>query len=190
VKILAIAGSLRVASFNRKLLAVAIKEVEKGGAEVDLYDLKEPGLPIYDQDIEDRGFPAEALKLKERIARADGLLISTPEYNNNLPAGLKNAIDWASRPLPKVDGKPHLLTQPFKGKLAALLGATPGMGGTLYAQLALRQVMSTLGVWTLPGSVTLSAANSAFDEQGQLKDEAKLKQLVGYLGIFVEELRR
>src|SRR5688500_14586564 len=171
VRILAVAGSLRKDSLNRKLLALAVREVmragaevEKAGVEVDVVDLKALALPVYDGDLEAAAFPPAATELRERIARSKGLLIATPEYNHSIPGGLKNAIDWASRPP---------TGSPFRDKPALLMGATPGPGGTLYAQNHLREALTTLGAWLLPASFSLSGAGDAFDERSELKDEKK-----------------
>jgi chromate reductase len=164
VRIVALVGSLRRDSFNRKLAALAVREAERAGASVDVVDLKKLVLPIYDQDVETEAFPAAAAELKERIGRARGVLVVTPEYNHSIPGGLKNAIDWASRPPPN---------SPFRDKPALVMGATPGPGGTLYAQNHLREVLTTLGAWLLPSSFSLSGAVDAFDDRGELKDEKK-----------------
>ncbi len=191
LKVFALAGSLRTGSYNRQLLKLGIRELEKGGVEVDVYDLKISPLPVYDGDVEAAGFPDEALRLKERIGRASGLLLASPEYNHGIPGGLKNAIDWASRPLPAdADHQPHPFTQPFQGKLAALLGATPGRGGTVYSQLALREVLNALGVWTMPGQMTVSQVGSALDPAGELIDKSLGAQLADYLGRFLAELKK
>jgi len=158
--ILAFAGVLRAGSFNRKLLAVAV-EALRGQADIDLLDLRDVPMPPYDGDIEaNQGLPEGARKFKERIAAADGLLICSPEYNHSIPGTLKNVIDWASRPP----------GNPFKGKIALLMGASPGAYGAARGVLALRQVLTALGVFILPNTVQIARADQAFDEAGKLKD--------------------
>jgi chromate reductase, NAD(P)H dehydrogenase (quinone) len=179
-KIFAICGSLRRDSFNRKLLALAVAELTGKGATLDVYDLKTDPLPFYDGDVELAGYPEAALALKRRIDAADGLLIATPEYNHGLPAPLKNAIDWASRPTAEPKN-------PFKGKLVANIGATPGMGGTVYSQMVLRETMYTLGAWCVPGQFTLSGAAEQLKD-GALVDSRRKDQLSAYLGAFLGEL--
>ena len=160
MKILAFAGALRAGSFNRKLLGVAV-EALRGKAEVDRLDLREVPMPPYDGDIEaNEGLPAAARAFKQRIASADALLIATPEYNWSIPGTLKNVIDWASRPP----------DNPFKGRVALLMGASPGAYGAARSVLALRQVMTALGVLALPNTVQITRADQAFDEAGKLKD--------------------
>lgn len=181
MKIFAIAGSARAQSWNKKLLALAVQQLRQDGAEVDVYDLKAANLVQYDADIEaTTGLPPVVVDLKERIARADGLLIVSPEYNYSIPGLLKNAFDWASRPP---------ATNPFKGKLVAQMGCTTGQGGTLQAQAAIRLIMVGAMAWVMPGWFVVSKAETAFDEHGQLKDAAQVEQLKKFLKRFEEELR-
>ena len=160
MRVLAFAGALRAGSYNRKLLGVAVGALH-GKAEMDLFDLKAARMPIYDGDIETNdGLPEGARLFKQKITAADALLISTPEYNHSIPGGLKNAIDWASRPP----------GNPFKGKVALLIGASPGQFGAVRAILTLRQVLTALFALVIPQVVTLPRADQAFDETGRLKD--------------------
>jgi len=165
--ILAFAGALRTGSFNRKLLGVAV-EALRGQADIDLLDLREVPMPPYDGDIEaTQGLPEGARKFKERIAAAEALLICTPEYNWSIPGTLKNVIDWASRP-------PDI---PFKGKVALLMGASPGAYGAVRGVLALRQVLTALGVLILPATVQIIRAGEAFDASGKLIDPKHTAQV-------------
>ncbi len=173
VRLLAIAGSMRAESLNRKLLAAAVKIAQQAGAQVDLVELRALDLPLYDGDLErEHGIPQPVLQFKERIAAVDGLLIASPEYNHSIPGVLKNAIDWASRGPERV----------FAGKAAALLGASPGAYGASRALPHLRQVISAVGVWIVPSLVTLPNAGGAFDEGGALTNEAAHKQLEAAVG--------
>ena len=157
-----------------------MREAEKAGAVVEVLDLKALALPVYDQDIEDAGFPEPVTRLKAALAQAQGLIISSPEYNHSTPGGLKNAIDWASRPP----------TQPFRDKAVLLMGATPGPGGTVYAQSHLRESLVGLGAWVLPYTIMLSHSEAAFDEQGQLRDEGKRKQMARLPPLLVQMIRQ
>jgi chromate reductase len=132
----------------------------------EVFDLE--GIPLFDQDLE--GEPPEIVKsFKAEIRRADALLISTPEYNYSVPGVLKNAIDWASRPL-----KDNV----FYGKCAALMGASTGLLGTVRAQYHLRQCFVFLNVHTVnKPEVMIGHAPEKFDEQGNLIDE-RAKDLV------------
>ena len=122
VKILAFAGSLRRDSYNKKLVRVAAAGARGAGAEVTELDLRNLPLPIFDEDLEAAdGLPPNARRLKDLMLAHDGFLISAPEYNSSITAVLKNAIDWASRP---VVGEPPLAC--FVGKVASLIAASPG----------------------------------------------------------------
>lgn len=178
--VFAFAGSLRKESWNRKLLAIAVKDLEALGCTVDVYDLVAAKIQPYDEDQLQAQIPDSVLDFKARVAKASATLVVTPEYNYSIPGVLKNVLDWSSRPPP---------TNPWKGKLCAMMGATPGPGGTIQCQLQLRHVLSGLGAWVLPGAgFQLSAVDKAFDASGALMDPAK-KNLGSYLGRFVEELK-
>lgn len=180
MRVLAFSGSLRTGSWNTKLVQLAVKELESRGVKVDLWDFKAANIPIYDPDTSDTNPPPAMVDFKQRVRAADGLLIASPEYNYSIPGALKNLIDFASRP-PKEN--------PFRGKVGAQLGATPGPGGTLQGQVMLRHVLIGLQCISVPGSFTLSHANEAFDESGALKEERQQKQLATFLDRFVAELK-
>ena len=164
--VLGIAGSLRAGSFNRSLLRAA-QELAPAGMQITAFDLAP--IPLYNADVEAKGDPEPVAALKSAIRQADALLIATPEYNFGVPGVLKNAIDWASRP----PGKSVL-----EGKPAALLGATPGHGGTARAQLALRQSFVFTRTAVLPGpEVLVAEAPERFGEDGTLRDESTRKHV-------------
>src|SRR5881409_2529615 len=165
--ILAFAGSLRAGSLNSKLLAVAVDAL-RGQTDIDTLDLREVPMPPYDGDIEaHEGLPEGARKFKERIAAVDALLICSTEYNHSIPGTLKNVIDWASRPPGNT----------FKGKVALLMGASPGPYGAVRGVLALRQVLTALGVLILPATVQIIRAREAFDAAGKLIDPKNAAQV-------------
>jgi chromate reductase len=125
-------------------------------------------IPLYDEDLRERGFPAAVIELREAIASADALLVVTPEYNYSVPGVLKNALDWASRP-------PQM---PLIGKPVAIMGAGPGRGGTLRAQLHLRQILTGLNMHVLNRpEVLIREAEGKFDDQGRLIDEETRSQI-------------
>ncbi len=164
VRLLALAGSMRKASLNRKLLAVAVKTAQAGGAEVDVADLRELALPLYDGDLEEaEGPPEAAVRFKARIAAADGLLIASPEYNHSFPGVLKNAIDWASRD--RSEGS-------LMGKPATIIGAG-GRAGTARAQMQLHETLAETGalVMVKPGLQIQAFSPQQFDANGNLIDE-------------------
>ena len=137
------------------------------------------GIPLYDGDVEaEQGIPPAVQHLKDRIAAADGLLIVTPEYNNSMPGVLKNAIDWLSRPaadIPRV----------FGGRPVAVIGATPGNGGTALSQAAWLPVLRTLGTrpW-FEGRVLISAAGKVFDDGGHIGDPAMRDRITSFIAGF------
>jgi len=178
-RIVAIPGSLRQDSYNRKLLALGVAALREAGADVDVVDLKALALPVYDGDIEAAGMPASAVALKERIVRAAGLYISTPEYNWGVPGALKNAVDWASRGGGKV----------FQGKWGALTSASMGGFGGARGLAALRPSLTTLGVYLVPKELNLSRAQDAFTADGALKDAKVHEQLVALMHALLEQLR-
>lgn len=179
-RVFAFSGSLRTGSWNTKLLDLAVPVLRAKGVEVDVWNFRAANVPIYDPDTSDSNYPPALTDAKERIRAADGVLMVSPEYNNSMPGSLKNLIDFLSRP-PR--------EQPFRGKLVAHLGATPGGFGTLYSQAVGRQVMNALGAWSLPGHYVVSNAATAFADDGQLKEAARAKDLDTFLTRYADALR-
>lgn len=172
LKVVAISGSTRKDSYNRKALAIAKKFATDAGAEVTEVDLKEWDLPMYDGDLEAAGVPESVMRLQKLIAETNVLILASPEYNNSVSGVLKNALDWLSRPP----------LRPLRGKMAAIFGASSGMGGTTRGQLELRHVLRDCDVLVLPKpEVLIRNGADAFTEDGQLKDKkihASLKELI------------
>jgi len=165
-KVLAISGSLRNDSYNTKLLRNA---AELFGSDVDaeLWDgLKD--VPPYDEDDDGDGAPAVVASMRAAFAGADAVLISTPEYNSSVPGQLKNALDWVSRPL---------ATNPLRNKPAAVVGASSGAFGAVWAQAELRKVLATIGARIVDGEVAVGHAPTRFDTGGTLIDEDLREQL-------------
>jgi chromate reductase len=160
-RILAFAGSTRTDSYNKKLVRVAAAMAEAAGAEVTIIDLRDYPLPMFDEDEEKRGQPANAAKLRELFLAHHGLLISSPEYNSSISGVLKNMIDWVSRPN----------LAPWNGKVAGLLAASVGKLGGLRGLVALRSILGNIDVTVIPQQYALAAAGDAFDGDGQLNDE-------------------
>lgn len=181
VRIVGISGSLRKRSFNSALLHAAT-ELMPEGASLEIATIQ--GIPLYHGDEEAaQGLPPAVTVLKDVIAGADGVLLSTPEYNNGIPGVFKNAIDWASRP--PADGG-----RVFAGRPFAVIGASPGNFGTILAQDAWLPVLRALG--TKPwcgGRLMASRASGLFDEQGKLTDEATRDRLRDFLKGFVTFVR-
>ena len=183
--IVGIPGSLRKDSFNLMLLHAAAALVP---ADVTLDVVSIRGIPLYDADLEaEQGIPGPVQDLKNQMAAADGVLIATPEYNNAMPGVLKNAIDWLSRP-------PADIPRVFRGLPVGIIGATPGMGGTLLSQASWLPVFRVLGV--LPffaGRVIVSGAAKIFDESGAIIDPGtttRLREYVEPFSAFVRQHKR
>jgi chromate reductase len=183
-RIIGLSGSLRRQSFNTALLNAAVEFVPEG---VTLQIESIAQIPLYDGDLEAQGLPPAVVRLKDEIAGCDGLLLSTPEYNNSMPGVLKNAIDWLSRP-------PSDIARVFNSRPIAVMGATPGPFGTVLSQNAWLSVIRTLRMrpW-LEGRLMLSRASNAFDAQGKLTDEHTRKQLQDFIrgyALFLQEKGR
>jgi chromate reductase len=183
--IIGLCGSLRRGSFNLMLLHAAV-EAAPPGTSIEIESIRE--IPLYDGDVEaEQGIPAAVERLKDRIAGADGVLIVTPEYNNSMPGVLKNAIDWLSRPASDIG-------RVFRGRPVAVMGATPGPGGTALSQAAWLPVLRTLGMrpW-FEGRVLISGASKVFDGNGRVVDaptQDRIRTFVEGFAAFVETQRR
>ncbi len=185
-RILALAGSTRTESWNKKLIRCAAQAAQQAGAEVTLLDLRELRLPLYDGDLEKRsGLPEGAQELKRMMKAHDGLLISSPEYNSSISAVLKNAIDWASRPTG--DAVP---LEAFVGRVAGLMSASPGALGGLRGLVHLRMILGNIQVLVVPEQLAIPKANEAFDEGGNLKDEKQRAGIEKIARRVVEVARR
>ena len=157
--VLAISGSLRRGSYNTQVLRAAARLLPD--VEFTLFDgLKE--VPPYDEDDDVQPAPAAVARLRDAIAGADAVLFSTPEYNSSLPGQLKNAIDWASRPL---------ATNVLRNKPVAVVGASTSAFGAVWAQAELRKVLGATGARVVDGEVGFGHAPTRFDEDGELVDE-------------------
>ena len=153
MRILAIPGSVRRDSHNRSLLR-HLAEQAPAGVEIEIWDgLK--SIPPYDEDDDGDDAPRPVVDLRDAIAGADGLLFATPEYNSSIPGVLKNAIDWASRPR---------ATTPLQGKPAAVVGATTGSFGAVWAQADLRKVLRSTGARVVELDLPLAKAHEIFDD--------------------------
>ena len=165
IHVLGISGSLRKSSNNSGLLRAA-NELLPEGMTLEIFDLS--AIPLYNNDLLAEGLPPAVQEFKARIAAADALLIATPEYNYSIPGVLKNAIDWASRPLNE---------SPFSGKPLAIMGAG-GVMGTSRAQSHLRQIAAGMNLLALnKPEVMLQRAWEKFDQNGNLTDETSRKQV-------------
>jgi NAD(P)H-dependent FMN reductase len=174
--LIGLSGSLRAGSFNTALLRAATGLMPEG---TQLIARTIHGIPLYDGDVEaSTGIPAAVRELGETIAKADGLLLVTPEYNNSIPGPFKNAIDWLSR----IEEEPKTV---FIGKPVAIIGASPGGFGTLLSQNAWLSVLRTLETrpW-FGGRLLVSRAATVFDAEGRLIDEGVKTRLREFLSGF------
>jgi chromate reductase len=175
IRVAGIPGSLREGSLNKGLLRAAV-ELAPAGMEIQIYT-RLGDIPPYNDDVFQKGDPELVADLKAFIAGADAMLISTPEYNYGIPGVLKNAIDWVSRPA----GKSALNRKP-----AAIMGCSPGLGGTIRAQHALRQsfVFTETHVMLQP-EIKIPSAAPLFDASSKLTDETTRQYLKKFLEAFV-----
>jgi chromate reductase, NAD(P)H dehydrogenase (quinone) len=173
LRILGISGSLRRGSHNVALLRAAADELPPG-VELDVYDgLRD--LPPYDPDRDVQPADPAVESLREAIADADGVLIATPEYNGSIPGLLKNALDWASRPFPD---------NALRGKPVAVIGASTGLFGAVWAQAEARKVLDIIGADVIDDELPIGQAHVAFADDGGLiepEQRAVLNDLVGVL---------
>ena len=179
--IIGLCGSLRHGSFNQMLLRAAVEQAPSGTA-ITPESIRQ--IPLYDGDVEEaQGVPLVVQRLKNQIANADGLLIVTPEYNASMPGVLKNAIDWLSRP-------PADIPRVFRGRPVAIMGATPGPGGTALSQAAWLPVVRLLGMrpW-FEGSVLMSDAGRVFDRDGRVTDVAAQQHIRTFVEGFAAFVR-
>ena len=181
MRVLAISGSLRQASHNTNLLSCVVAERMGDGVEIELLEGLET-IPPYDEDADRDIAPAPVAALRERIAAADAVLFSTPEYNGSVPGQLKNALDWASRPF---------ATNALRNKPVAVIGASTGLFGAVWAQAELRRVLGLIGARVLEVELPIGQAAERFDVHGHISDDELRAQLGGVVEQLVEaaELR-
>jgi chromate reductase, NAD(P)H dehydrogenase (quinone) len=176
MRILGISGSLRRDSHNTALLRAAA-ELLPPGVELELFDgLK--AIPPYDADDDEPELRDPAVQaLNDAIREADAVLISTPEYNHSIPGVLKNALDWVSRPV---------ATNVLRGKPAAVVGASTGLFGAVWAQAEVRKVLAAIGADVVDRELPVMQAHARFDEYGNLREEDLRGQLAEHVAALVE----
>lgn len=171
MRVLGLCGSLRSGSYNRRLLHAAGAQLPDD-VTFDIYVGLED-VPAYDEDLGDT--PAAVSALRAAIAAADVVLVATPEYNSSLPGLLKNALDWASRPFPD---------NALRAKPAAVVGASTGLFGAVWAQAETRKVLNAIGADVLDEELPVGQAHQAFTAEGEIVDpdiRAALARLVDQL---------
>jgi chromate reductase len=174
-RILVIGGSVRTGAYSARTADAAMKMLAVLGAEVTRISLLDYPLPLMNEDLEkSEGIPENAMRLGRIIAGQDGLLIATPEYNASVPPLLKNTIDWVSRISRDANGKPF---KPFDGKVAALCSSSNGKYGGVRALNHLRPICMNVGLEVVTPQCAISAAKTAFNEDGSIADERTAKQM-------------
>ncbi len=188
LKILVIPGSLRTGSLNARLASLIVRELALAGIDVTQISLADYPLPIYDGDLEaESGVPENALKLKRMISRHHGVVIVSPEYNSSLPPLVKNTIDWVTR----VRERDEALGQVFRERVFAIAAASNGKFGGLRVLMGLRQVLELgCGAQVIPRQMALSFAESAYDDNDQLKNPADAAMLHAMLRQLVDVAQR
>lgn len=177
MNVLVFAGSTREGSYNKKLSQEAAEIARTLGANVTWIDLKDYPMPFYDADLEAKGMPKNAKKLRDLMVANDMIVIASPEYNASIPAVLKNAIDWASRK----DGSAS--RSAFKGKKFALLSASPGRGGGARGLVHLKQIIEDVGGEVVSEQVSVPGAPTAFVDE-------KMEVVKNQLEVEIKELLR
>jgi chromate reductase len=177
MRILGVSGSLRSDSYNAKLLRAA-GELLLDDIEFVVWDgLKD--VPPYDEDDDVEPAPAAIAEMRNALAGADAVLFATPEYNSSVPGQLKNALDWASRPI---------RTNVLRNKPVAVIGASTGMFGAVWAQAELKKVLGAIGARVLDAELPVGHAQTRFDEDGDLIDDEIRAQLAEVVYSLVGEL--
>ncbi|MBC7622817.1 MAG: NAD(P)H-dependent oxidoreductase [Aeromicrobium sp.] len=174
--IVAFAGSNRQGSMNRAALALAVSGAREAGAEVNVVDLREFEMPLYDADFHtSHGVPDSVRQLRELMRGANGLLIASPEYNASITPLLKNTIDWLSQSVSDGIGAGGG-RMPFDGKIVGLLGASAGAFGTIRALPHVSYILSNLGAIVLP-VVAVPGADKLFTPDGAIANDRQAKML-------------
>jgi chromate reductase len=177
MRLLAISGSLRRGSYNSRLLDAAAADLPCGVELVVWRGLA--GIPAFDEDL--GTVPPKVEELRDEIARSDAVLIATPEYNASVPGALKNALDWVSRPF---------ATNPLRGKPVAVVGASQGLFGAVWAQADLRRILETIGARVDERDLPVARAHEAFAAGRRLHDPQLAARLAAIVADLVREPTR
>jgi chromate reductase len=177
MRLLAISGSLRRSSYNSALLDAAAAEC---GAEINfVFWNRLDSIPAYNEDLTTE--PGTVGTLKGEVAQADAVLFATPEYNGSIPGALKNALDWISRPF---------ADNPLRDKPVAVIGASQGAFGALWAQAELRKILRTIGASVDENELAVAHAQDAFAPAGLLRDPQQRATLTLIVGALSHRTRR
>jgi NAD(P)H-dependent FMN reductase len=177
VQFLIFGASLRKDSLNDRLASLAVEVVRAKGGTADYASMSEFDCPSYDLDSEQSGeLPLGAQRLRDRLNAADGFIISSPEFNASMPGNLKNVIDWTSRFRP----------QPFNGRQALLMSASPSMVGGNRGLWSLRVPLEHLGARVYPDMFSLAQAHQAFDAQGKIANQTLTNRFESVIECFMD----
>jgi chromate reductase len=178
LRILAVSGSLRAGSHSTALLHAAV-EAAPEGVEVELADpALLADLPLYDQDLDGDAAPTSVERLREAWDAADAIVFATPEFNGSVPGGLKNAVDWASRPR---------LEAALTNKTVAVVGASPGQFGAVWAQADLRKILGIAGARVVGDELSVARVHEKLDDEGRLMDGELFERLQAVLETLAAE---
>lgn len=178
MRVLGISGSLRRDSHNTTLLRAAGEVAREQGAEFEVFDALK-AIPPYDEDDDVGGGPAAVARFRQAIGDADAVLFATPEYNSSIPGVLKNAVDWASRPL---------ATNVLRNKPVAVIGASTGMFGAVWAQAELRKVLGAAGARVTEVELAVGHAHEHLDPAGRLADPSQEEALRDSVRVLLGQL--
>jgi chromate reductase, NAD(P)H dehydrogenase (quinone) len=178
VRMLGISGSLRRDSHNTALLRAAGELVEEQGVGFEVFETLK-AIPPYDEDDDLGDGPAAVTAIRQAIADADAVLFATPEYNSSIPGVLKNAIDWVSRPP---------ADSPLRNKPVAVIGASTGMFGAVWAQAELRKVLGATGARVAEVELAMGHAHEQLDADGHPTDPTHQEALRDSVGVLIGEL--
>jgi chromate reductase len=181
MEVLGLSGSLRRDSYNTRLLQ-GTRALLPEDVELVVFD-RLAEIPPYSEDSEVEQVPQAVAALKAAIARADGVLVATPEYNGSIPGQLKNALDWVSR----AGGQPG--KTPLRGKPAAVVGASTGLFGAVWAQAEMRKVLSTIGARVVDRELPVPQADEALGEDGLPRERDAVEALSATLDELLELAR-
>jgi NAD(P)H-dependent FMN reductase len=171
MRLLFFAGSIREASYNKKLARLGQHIAEANGIEAVFVDLRDYPMPIYDGDLEaNEGPPVKAREFKALLGEYQGVFIASPEYNSSITPLLKNTLDWVSR----VKEKGESGLEVFQSRVFAISGASPGYYGAMRSLLTLRQILAVgIGALVIPEQIAVPRAMDAFEADGSLKDKGQ-----------------
>lgn len=188
-RVLILPGSSRRESLARRLAAACVAPLEREGARVDLLDLADWTIPLYNGDLETAsGLPEGVIALQRRLADARAVLVVNPEYNGSITPLLKNTLDWCSRPNPQDPARSGAAV--YAGRVAAVVATSPGPLGGMRVLFHVRDILGYLGMQVIPQQLAVGRAGEAIGADGRLVDERQQGQLEGVLRALVDTARR